>query len=242
MCYYLLMRKYLVLSFLFLLSVTPIIAWGPSNLPDSQIPQKAVDQISDTQAGSTAKPTATGNRHTISVVPTRKPSALPSATQNKNQTMAPGQENENQDVGKPHREIIKSVDKVSTQVLELINTVGAKGGIGEQVREIAQNQTQIQQEIKSDLEKINSRSTIAKFLVGGDKKLTQSLAQKLNQNNLMIENLEQLKLETKNQSDLSQLQETIDLMVYQNTSLQNKISLENKTRGIFSWITNLFVK
>jgi hypothetical protein len=68
------------------------------------------------------------------------------------------------------------------------------------------------------------------------------MEQKMEQNRLMIKQLEELKLQTKNTGDLQQLQETIDLMTYQNTSLQNKIDKENKSNGIFGWLINLFNK
>lgn len=68
------------------------------------------------------------------------------------------------------------------------------------------------------------------------------MEQKMEQNRLMIQQLEELKLQTKNTGDLQQLQETIDLMTYQNTSLQNKIDKESKSNGMFGWLVNLFNK
>jgi len=133
-----------------------------------------------------------------------------------------------------------SLTKVSDQVLELIDTVGAKGGIGQQVKVIAQDQTKLQQEIKSDVTQLNSRSAMAKFFIGSDKKLIQSMEQKMEQNRLMIQQLEQLMTQTQNQGDLEQLQLTIDLMTYQNTSLQSKIEKESKSNGMFGWLINIF--
>jgi hypothetical protein len=122
----------------------------------------------------------------------------------------------------------------------LIETVGAKGGIGQEVKEIAQSQTKLQDEIESDVVQLNSRGTVSKFFIGSDKKLIKSMEQKMEQNRLMIQQLEELKLQTKNSGDLQQLQETIDLMTYQNTSLENKIDKESKSNGMFGWLVNLF--
>lgn len=66
------------------------------------------------------------------------------------------------------------------------------------------------------------------------------MEQYLEANKLLIQQLEQLKTQTKNTSDLDQLQQTIDLMTYQNTSLQEKINQENKVNGLFGWLTKLF--
>lgn len=133
-----------------------------------------------------------------------------------------------------------NISKVSDQVHELIETVGAKNGIGQQVKEIAQDQTKLQDEIKSGIDQLNSRGTIAKFFIGSDKKIIKSMEQQLEQNRLMIQQFEELKLQTTNEGDLQQLQETIDLMINQNTSLQNKIEKESKSNGMFGWLINLF--
>jgi len=53
--------------------------------------------------------------------------------------------------------------------------------------EIAQDQTKLQQEIKSDVTRLNSRGTMAKFFIGSDKKLIKSMEQKMEQNRLMIQ-------------------------------------------------------
>lgn len=137
-------------------------------------------------------------------------------------------------------EVMQSMDKVSDQVKLLIETTGAKGGIGEKVRDIAQSQVKNQDEIKSDVEKLNARGSLVKILLGADKKTVQSLEMRMEQNRLMIQQLEELKLETNNTSDLQQLQETIDLMIYQNTSLQDKVERESKGNGVFGWLVALF--
>ena len=68
------------------------------------------------------------------------------------------------------------------------------------------------------------------------------MEQKMEQNRLMIQQLEQLKLQTTNSGDLQQLQQTIDLMTAQNTSLQDRVDEENKINGMFGWLINLFSK
>jgi hypothetical protein len=135
--------------------------------------------------------------------------------------------------------VTQSFTKID-QVQNLIETVGAKGGVGAQVKEIAQSQVKLQDQIKLDLGEINSRGTLTKLMIGSDKKLVSSMEQKMEQNSVMIQQLEQLKLQTKNTGDVEQLQETIDLMIYQNTSLQSKVEKENKTNGLFGWFVNFF--
>jgi len=217
------MKKYLILFFLFLLVITPALAKGST----------------ETQGQQT-----TGQQTVISVSQSNTTSNSQVKNTNEVKTQNQGEESQfsvkNQESEQLNQVVNDSFIKVSDQVHELIETVGAKGGIGQQVREIAQSQTKLQDEIKLDVTQLNSRGTVSKFFIGSDKKLIKSMEQKMEQNRLMIQQLEELKLQTKNTGDLQQLQETIDLMTYQNTSLQKKIDKENKSNGMFGWLVNLF--
>lgn len=227
------MKKYLILSFLFLLTINPALAKGSTETQGQQQGQAVVS-----------------NTQTNNLSPTQKPTVSPTSNQTKNtnevKTQNQGEDSQlnvkTQESEQLNQAIDDSLTKVSDQVHELIETVGAKGGIGQEVKEIAQSQTKLQDEIVSDVSKLNSRGSVAKFFVGSDKQLIKSMEQKMEQNRLMVQQLEELKLQTQNTSDLQQLQETIDLMTYQNTSLQNKIDKESKTNGMFGWLINLFNK
>lgn len=210
------MKKYLVLSFLILIFATPAFAKGPNT--------------------TQGQPTTL----TKSISPTGNQVKNENQVQTKNQGEDQQLSVQTQESEQLNQEFTQTFTKVSDQVHQLINTVGAKGGIGQQVKEIAQNQTKLQDQIKGDFDNLKSRSSFAKLMIGSDKKTIQSLEQKMEQNRLMIQQLEQLKLKTKNQADLQQLQETIDLMLYQNTSLQNVIDKETKINGLFGWLVNLF--
>jgi len=224
---------------LFLLAITPAFAKGSNETQGQQT------AISTSQSNTTS-----GSQNTVTASPTRKPVVSPTGNQIKNanevQTQNQGEDSQlsvkTQESEQLNQAVDDSLTKVSDQVKELIETVGAKGGIGQEVKEIAQSQTKLQDEIVLDVTKLNSRGTVSKFFIGSDKKLIQSMEQKMEQNRLMIQQLEELKLQTKNTSDLQQLQETIDLMTYQNTSLQNKIDKESKSNGMFGWLVNLFNK
>lgn len=225
------MKKYLILSFLFLLIITPAVAKGAPTTSGQQM---------NSNSGSV----------TTTVSPTNKPTVSPTGNQVKNknevQTKNQGEEKQLEVKTQESEELNKTVDdnfsKVSDQVHELINTVGAKGGIGQQVKDIAQSQTKLQDEIKSSFNQLNSRSSVAKLFLGSDKKTIKTMTQQMEQNRLMIQQLEELKLKTKNSADLTQLQETIDLMTYQNTSLQDVVNKETKINGMFGWLLNLFNK
>lgn len=241
------MKKYLILSFLFLLAITPGLAKGSTENQG----QQAVGQqtaVSGSQSNTTGSSQGAGSQNTVTTSPTKKPVISPTGNQVKNvneiQTKNQGEDSQlsvkNQESEQLNQAVDDSLIKVSDQVKELIETTGAKGGIGQEVKEIAQSQTKLQDEIVSDVAKLNSRRTVAKFFIGSDKKIIKSMEQKMEQNRLMIKQLEELKLQTKNSGDLQQLQETITLMTDQNTALQDKVNTENKINGIFGWLINLF--
>ena len=132
------------------------------------------------------------------------------------------------------------MNRVATQVQELIETVGAKGGIGTQVREIAQEQQKLQQRIKEQYTSLSSRSNFAKLMIGADEEAIKELQQRLMENEQIINKLEKTKTATRVRADLEKIEETIDLMKYQNASLQSKIQLEQKYKGMFGWLLKLF--
>lgn len=222
------MKRYLILSFLFLLVVTPVIA---KNTATGSQPSTAGQAATVTSAKTTVTVSPTGNQI---------------KNQNEVKTQNQGEEKQlsvkTQETEQLNEDVDQSFSKVSDQVHKLIETVGAKGGIGQEVKDIAQNQTKNQENIKSSLAQLQLRKYFVKFFVGSDKKAVKNVEEQLVQSKLMIQQLEELKLKTKNSSDLEQLQQTIDLITYQNTSLQEKIDLENKSKGMFGWLVNLLNK
>jgi len=237
------MKKYLILSFLFLLIAVPTLAKGSAEAQGQQ--DKTVINDSNSDSGNQA-----GNNQgtAIAISPTQKTTVSPTGNQVKNanevQTKNQGEDQQLSVQTEESEQLNQAVDeslvKVSDQVQQLIETVGAKTGIGSKVKEIAQSQTKLQDEIKSDIAQLNSRGALISFFIGSDKKLIKSMEQQMEQHRLMIQQFEELKLQTTNEGDLQQLQETINLMTDQNTSLQNKVEKENKSNGIFGWLINLF--
>jgi len=132
------------------------------------------------------------------------------------------------------------MSEVAKQVEILLASPDRKGGIGEQVREIAQEQHQAQATISGQLLQLDNRGGIIKTLLGPDYKAIKSMQQLIAQNQLRIQQLEQLKAQVTNTADATQLQETIDALVQQNTSLQSQVKAEQNTKSLFGWLFKLF--
>jgi len=132
----------------------------------------------------------------------------------------------------------KNMGEVATQVQQLLQ-LGTTGGIGEQVRTIAQAQNQAQTQIQEQLDKLESKGKLARLLTGTDYSAVKNLKTQLEQNQLRIQQLTQLQNQLINQSDITAVQETIQALVLENTSLQDRISAEEQTRSLFGWLFRL---
>ena len=131
---------------------------------------------------------------------------------------------------------------VSQKVEELLTTKTTQGGIGEQVKQIAQEQKQAQDQIQTELGKVDSRGGLLKSLIGPNYQALKNMQKQMEQNQLRIQQLEQLKNQLTNQGDITMVQETIQALTEQNTALQDRIALEKQSGSLLGWLFKLFAK
>ncbi len=131
---------------------------------------------------------------------------------------------------------------VAAKIEEILSTRMTNSGIGEQVRQIAQEQKEAQQQIQTYLEKVEARNGVLKSIIGPDFAALKNMQKVMEQNQLRIQELTQLKNQLNNQGDIEKIQEAIQAMVDQNTALQNRINLEEKSGSLFGWFFKFFVK
>ena len=130
---------------------------------------------------------------------------------------------------------------VAAQVQGLLE-VRTTGGIGEQVRQIAQEQNQAQDQLQTELGKVESRKGFLKSLIGPDYQALKNMQKQMEQNQLRIQKLEQLQNQLTNQGDITMVQATIQALTEQSTTLQDRINLEERSGGMFGWLFKLFVR
>ncbi|MCL5431839.1 MAG: hypothetical protein M1484_01925 [Patescibacteria group bacterium] len=136
---------------------------------------------------------------------------------------------------------VENMSNVAEQVQEL-QQIRTTGGIGEQVRQVAQEQNQAQNQIQTELGKVDNRTGLLKSLIGPDYKALKSMQKVMEQNQLRIQQLEQLQNQLTNQSDITMVQETIQALTEQNTALQDKITLEEQSGSLLGWLFKLFAR
>lgn len=155
------------------------------------------------------------------------------------------QEQESQGMPKgesPRSESAKeNMSVVAQKVEELLTTKTTEGGIGEQVKQIAQEQKQAQDQIQTELGKVDSRGGLLKSLIGPNYQALKNMQKQMEQNQLRIQQLEQLENQLTNLGEITLVQETIQVLTEQNTALQDRIVLEEQTGSLLGWLFKLFV-
>lgn len=152
------------------------------------------------------------------------------------------QEQENLEDGSSRSETaIQNMSNVAQQVEDLLATKTLQGGIGQQVKVIAQEQKTAQEEMQIELGKVDVRNGLLKSIIGPDFKALKNMQKAMEQNQLRIQELTQLQNQLTNQGDITQVNEMIQALTDQNTALQDRINLEEKSGSLFGWLVKLFI-
>lgn len=180
-----------------------------------------------------------GSQATYKATSSASPSGNSVENKNEVQTQNKGEESMLQ-VKTSEAENLGSI--VSEKVQELLDDETLEKGIGQQVKQFVQEQKQTQDKIQMDLDTASSRKGLLKSLIGPDYKALKNAKAKLEQNQMRIQNLEELKLQLTNESDITMVTETIQALVEQNTALQDKIEAEESSSSLFGWLFKIFIK
>lgn len=136
----------------------------------------------------------------------------------------------------------ESMSAVATAVEELLTTQGASGGIGQQVRQIALDQKQTQDELEVKIDKIERKGILAKSLFGPDFMALRDMKRQMEQSELRIQQLEELQNQLLDADESAMVQEIIKTLTAQNIALEDRIALEEKTVSLLGWLLKLFVR
>ena len=130
--------------------------------------------------------------------------------------------------------------RVASAVQEMLQVSERNGGIGEQVRVVAQSQNQNQVELESILEKVQSRNNFAKFFIGSDYKAIDNAEAILEQSNQQIQELVQIQNQLENEGDQQILAQQIQLL--ENVNAEIESALDNSQTGfsLLGWMFKFF--
>ena len=115
-----------------------------------------------------------------------------------------------------------------------------EGGIGQQVRVIAQQQNQSASTTIQAMEKVQTRSKIKAFLFGSDYKNLGALRNEMVQTRNRLEQLNRLMENVQNERDKTELQNQIQTLEQEQTSIESFIKVQEGKFSLFGWFVKLF--
>jgi len=134
------------------------------------------------------------------------------------------------------------MSEVAKYVQELKDIGEKNGGIGQQVKEVAQQQENGNKKIEEDLEIIQSKNKVIRFLFGTDYKALRNIEKQMEQNKQRIKKLNELKTQLENEVDQDMLYQTVTAIKQENTALQEEIQNEEGKFSLFGWLVKFFAK
>jgi len=130
---------------------------------------------------------------------------------------------------------------VANFVQSLLNVADReKGGIGEQVRLVAQEQNQVMEKVADQIEAVQKRNKVKTFLIGTDYKNVGALRSEMVQVRNRIEQLTRLMEQTQNQADKTALEAQIQAMHQEEVNIQAFIRANESKFSLFGWLVRLF--
>lgn len=132
--------------------------------------------------------------------------------------------------------------QVANAVQQMLQLAERNGGIGEQVRTIAQTQTQNQEKIEANLEKIQGRSGVAKFFIGPNYGEINNAKRTLEQNKEQLKQLNEIKNQLSNQGDQQILTEQIQTLEQANSQIETSLEESQKGFSLLGWMFKWFAK
>ncbi len=118
-------------------------------------------------------------------------------------------------------------------------TSSTEGGIGQQVRVVAQQQNDSDATSSKAIEKIQSRNKIKTFLIGSDYKNLGALRSEMVQTRNRIDQLDRV---IQNTTDTAEIQAQIQTLEQEQTKIENFIKEQEGKFSLFGWLIKMFNK
>ncbi|MDO8486142.1 MAG: hypothetical protein Q7S77_00360 [Candidatus Staskawiczbacteria bacterium] len=132
---------------------------------------------------------------------------------------------------------------VATFVQGLLNVADREqGGIGDQVKVIANEQNDSKDKVADTIDIIQNRSNIKTFLIGTDYKNIGELRSETVKNTNQIDQLKGLLDKTTNTETRTSLQTQIQTLEQEKTKIENFIKTNESKFSLFGWFVKLFNK
>jgi hypothetical protein len=131
-------------------------------------------------------------------------------------------------------------NEVANAVQEMLQVAERNEGIGDQIRQVAQEQNQIQEEAEGALSKAQERKGMVKFLIGPNYSQLKKVEEKIQEHQDKFQKLESLKMQMENTEDRVVLDEEISSIKQVAEEVQEEIKQQKRGFSLFGWLTKAF--
>ena len=132
--------------------------------------------------------------------------------------------------------------RVANAVQEMLQVADRNEGVGTKIREIAQDQNRVHEEMEKGIEVSNERKSWVKFFIGPNygelKEVENQFEKHLNQ----LNELRQLRADVENQEDAQLLQEQLQKMEQIATELKGEVESAKEGFSLFGWLNRWLSK
>lgn len=140
----------------------------------------------------------------------------------------------------PEKIAEQSRNEVADAVQQMLQVADRVGGIGQEIKVVAQAQNENQVKIQDSINKIESRSGLVKFIAGPNYGEINNAQNVLNQNKEQITQLNQIKSQIANQSDQQKLAEQISILEQSNVKLEAALNQSGQGFSLLGWLFKMF--
>jgi hypothetical protein len=130
--------------------------------------------------------------------------------------------------------------KVANSVQAMLQIAERNEGVGEQIRVVAQNQNQIQEEAEDSLNSAQQRRGFMKFLIGPDYGALNQTKEKLQKYEENINELEDLKENIENDEDRNLLENEIQTLKDAKQEIEEDVEEASSGFSLFGWMNRIF--
>ena len=143
-------------------------------------------------------------------------------------------ENKKQDNAEVHRSAVASF------VQSLLSVADREGGIGQEVRVIAQQQNEMKDRAADLIYAVENRNKVKTFFIGTSYKNVGELRSQMVQTRNQIEQLKRLMEKNTNEQDKTELQNQIQTMEQEQARINDFITQNESKFSLFGWAIKLF--
>lgn len=206
------------------------------------------DKASTTQAVDKTTATAQGNQAGTAVQTTEQnkvmnqgeDTQIQTQTQTQTQNEVKTKDNAKENKGKFNADSHRSA--VANFVQSLLAVADREGGIGQEVRVIAQQQNAIKDRSADLISAVENRNAVKTFLIGTSYSNLGELRSQMVQTRNQIEQLKQLAEKAETEGDKIELQNQIQVLEQEQTNSNNFITQNENKFSLFGWAVKLFRK